>query len=592
MKIKTFLQIVVVLLVGVFLALAIIRSEQSGQGEAPGVNEAHAPHAPAAHEEKEERGPHGGWLLAGSGLTLEVTIFEKGVEPQFRVYASGEAGAAVPLGEVDLVIRLHRLDRVDEIHFRPSGAYLLGDKVVEEPHSFEMEIVAGWRGKSQNWRIEQIEARTELSDEVIKNAGIGVSKAGPATLKNTVRLTGEIGLNEERVAHVVPRLDGVARKVRKDLGDKVKRGETLAILESRELADAKSHYLVAEKHMHLSRADVERETEVYDNTARMLALLDGETDLDAIYKKLEGLVIGENRSLLLPAYAKFQLTQNAYQREKGLLEKGISSESDYQVALENYKSAEARYLSLKEQVEYEGSWRLKQKKRAAEVANLNLETAVQKLLTLGMTRSEIETLSHQEEHVFTHYDLKAPVSGVVISKHITSGEAVKADDDIFLIADLSNVWVNIAVPEADLGAVRLGQKVSVVLENLGLKGAGTLSYIGSVIEEKTRTVTARVVIENPKEQWRPGSFVTVELVREERQVPVGVPAEAIQTIRDWSVVFVKYGNRFEARPLDLGESDGSVVEVLSGLRPGEEYVVENSFAVKAEIGKSAATHSH
>jgi len=188
--------------------------------------------------------------------------------------------------------------------------------------------------------------------------------------------------------------------------------------------------------------------------------------------------------------------------------------------------------------------------------------------------------------------LKAPITGIVIRKHITTGEAVKGDDDIFLLADLSDVWVNIAVPEKDLKSVRLGQKVKVTLKNLGLTGSGTLSYLGSVIEEKTRTVTARVVIPNPKKQWRPGSFVTVELMREEKKIPLGVPVEAIQTIRDWTVVFVKYGNFFEARPVTLGESDGSVTEILDGLRPGEQVVVKNSFAVKAEIGKSAATHSH
>jgi cobalt-zinc-cadmium efflux system membrane fusion protein len=84
----------------------------------------------------------------------------------------------------------------------------------------------------------------------------------------------------------------------------------------------------------------------------------------------------------------------------------------------------------------------------------------------------------------------------------------------------------------------------------------------------------------------------VELVLEERTVPLAVALEAIQTIRDWSVVFVKYGNLFEARPLELGENDGRKVEVLRGLSKGDQYVAHNSFAVKAEIEKSSATHDH
>jgi cobalt-zinc-cadmium efflux system membrane fusion protein len=587
MNTKLILQIFAVLLLGLVLALAILRTDRVSEDTR--VEETQAPHEA---EKASSRGPHGGWVFFEGGLQVEVAIFEKWVPPQFRVYVTDAAGKPVPLEEVVLRIKLRRLDRVDDIGFKPAGAYLLGDRVVEEPHSFEVEITAEWQGKTFAWRFEQIEARTELSEEAIRNAGIAVAAAGPATLKNIVRLTGEIGLNEEKVAHVVPRLDGVARKVLKDLGDHVRKGEALAILESRELADAKSNYLIVLKQSHLSRADLERESLVYENTSTMLELLDQGTDLDVLYRKLEGLVIGENRSRLLPAYVKFLLTRSAYVREKGLLEKGITSESDYQIALEDYKSAEARYLSLREQTAYEGSWVLREKKRAAEVSELNLETAIQKLYTLGMTKKEIDALSRQAEHVFTQYELKSPFDGIVMRKHITSGEAVKGDDDIFLIADLSDVWVNIAVPEAGLKSLRLGQKVKVVLQNLDLEGAGTLSYIGSVIDEKNRTVTARVVIPNPKMQWRPGSFVTVELVREEKRIPIGIRAGAIQTLRDWSVVFVRYGNQFEARPVELGESDGAVVEVLHGLRKGEQYVVENSFAVKAEIGKSAATHSH
>jgi cobalt-zinc-cadmium efflux system membrane fusion protein len=525
-------------------------------------------------------------------LKVEVTIFEDGVPPQFRVYVTNSNGSPIPLDEVTLTINLQRLDRTEVIHFQPAGPYLLGDLTVVEPHSFEVKVSAVWKEESFEWQFEQIEARSEISDEAIKNAGIVAAKVGPVILENIIRLTGEIGLNEEKVVHVVPRLDGVAKKVSKDLGDRVQKGETLALLESRELADAKSNYLTALKQDQLSKADQERETLIYGNTSKMLEHLDKGTDLDTLYQKLEGLVIGENRSRLLPAYAKILHAKSVYFREKGLFEKKISSESEFQLALENYKSAEARYLSLREQVEYDGSWTLLEKKRAAEVSKLNLETAVQKLFALGMTGAEIKSLSMQVDHIFTQYELKAPITGIVIRKHITTGEAVKGDDDIFLLADLSDVWVNIAVPEKDLKSVRLGQKVKVILKNLDLTGSGTLSYLSSVIDEKTRTVTARVVIPNPKRQWRPGSFVTVELMREEKKIPLGIPVEAIQTIRDWTVVFVKYGNFFEARPIEIGESDGSVTEILDGLRIGEQVVVKNSFAVKAEIGKSAATHSH
>jgi len=152
------------------------------------------------------------------------------------------------------------------------------------------------------------------------------------------------------------------------------------------------------------------------------------------------------------------------------------------------------------------------------------------------------------------------------------------------------VWINFAIPEKELPKIRLGQKV------LFEKGPKTLhaklSYLSSIIEEKTRTVTGRVVIPNKERDLRPGGYITVELVLGERRVPVAVEPDAIQSFRDWSVVFVKYGSHLEARPLELGETDGKSVEVLRGLKHGEQYAAKNSYAVKAEIEKSGATHSH
>jgi cobalt-zinc-cadmium efflux system membrane fusion protein len=595
MKLKTLFPILAIIIVGLLLAWTILKTEsplRDSSNEASQAENAGQKNSELNDDITIIKGPHGGKLFSKDGFNAEVTIFEKGVPPQFRIYITHDNLQPISLDDVSVIINLQRLDRDDKIQFAAAGQYLLGDKVVEEPHSFEASIFAEWRGKKYRWQYTQIEGRVEILDQAIKSAGITINKAGPSTLKNIIRLTGEIGLNESKVAHVIPRIDGVARTIRKHLGDRVKKGETLAILESRELADAKSTYLMAIKHSHLSKADLDRESLVYKNTKIMLDLLDKESELNDLYKKLEGLLIGENRSLLLPAYAKIKHTKTVYDREKRLFEKKISSESEYQQALKNHKSAEARYLSLREQMEYDGSWTVLQKKRAVEVSDLNLETATQKLYSFGMTSSEIKSLPNQVKHNFTRYELRAPISGLVIQKHITSGEAFKSADNIYLLADLSIVWVNIAVPEKDLKFVKIGQKVKVVLENLNLEETGTLSYLGSVIDEKTRTVTARAVIKNPNELWRPGSFVTVELARDRKKASIGVPLEAVQTIRDWTVVFVKYGNSFEARPIKTGVSDGSTVEVLSGLRQGEEYVVKNSFAVKAELGKAGATHSH
>ena len=172
--------------------------------------------------------------------------------------------------------------------------------------------------------------------------------------------------------------------------------------------------------------------------------------------------------------------------------------------------------------------------------------------------------------------------GVVIEKHISVGESVKEDADIFVLADLSTVWVEVTVYAEDLNVVKVGQTVTVKSDVLGLETAGILTYLGPLIGEQTRTAKGRIIVQNPEGRWRPGLFVTIEIVQEEVSVPVAVPVDALQTYRDWSVVFVQYGDLFEVRPLELGRNDGKWVEVLHGLLPGERYVARNSFILKAE----------
>ena len=140
--------------------------------------------------------------------------------------------------------------------------------------------------------------------------------------------------------------------------------------------------------------------------------------------------------------------------------------------------------------------------------------------------------------------------------------------------------------------VKVGQNVTIRSKVLGLEADGVLEYLGPLVGEQTRTARGRVVVQNLEGRWLPGLFVTIEIVQEEVSVPVAVSVDAIQTYRDWSVVFVQYGDLFEVRPLELGRNDGKWVEVLHGLLPGERYVARNSFILKADLGKAGATHDH
>jgi cobalt-zinc-cadmium efflux system membrane fusion protein len=180
----------------------------------------------------------------------------------------------------------------------------------------------------------------------------------------------------------------------------------------------------------------------------------------------------------------------------------------------------------------------------------------------------------------------------VTEKRIAIGESLKEDTSIFVVADLSTVWAEMTVQAKDLNAVKVGQKATIKATAFDHDANGTVSYVGAFVGEQTRSAKARVVLPNPKGSWRPGLPVNIELVAGETSVPLAVSADAIQTVNGKPTVFGRYGTSFEARPLETGRSDGKFTEVVKGLQPGERYAATNSFLLKAELGKSGASHDH
>ena len=160
-----------------------------------------------------------------------------------------------------------------------------------------------------------------------------------------------------------------------------------------------------------------------------------------------------------------------------------------------------------------------------------------------------------------------------------------------MIADLSTVWAVLTVYQKDLAAIRSGQTVEVVASHDLAAATGTIDYVSPILDEHTRTTTARVVLANDEGHWRPGLFVTGVVVVERVRGDIVVPKTAIQTVAGRSVVFVETSDGFEARPVRLGQTDGESVEVIAGLESGERYVAAGGFVLKAEMSKAAFSHA-
>ncbi len=237
-------------------ALFLCSCDEKGGGDAHGSAATQEPEGPP-------KGPHGGRLLSDGDFQIESTIFEHGIPPEFRIYASVNKKPIDP-AQVKLTYEVHRLGgRMDPIGFRKEGGFLRGDKVVYEPHSFEVKATAEYQGKIHKLGYSQSEARTEISPEAFKNAGLGVEESGPVKMKSVLDLPGEVALNPDRVAHVVPRFAGVVTEVRKNLGDKVTKGEVIAIVDSQGLATARLEYVQAVHRLAFAKVSFEREEQLW-----------------------------------------------------------------------------------------------------------------------------------------------------------------------------------------------------------------------------------------------------------------------------------------------------------------------------------------
>jgi len=207
----------------------------------------------------------------------------------------------------------------------------------------------------------------------------------------------------------------------------------------------------------------------------------------------------------------------------------------------------------------------------------------------GDTLAQIES----SESLST-YAVKSLLEGVVIARHVSVGESVTSDREIFVVADLSTVWVDFQAFQKHLPLLAEGQRIHISAGH-GLPEAEALvSYIAPVVDEATRTAIVRAVLPNPEGRWRPGLFVTGRVETAETEASIAIPATAIQRLGELPVVFVKHDNAFEPRPIRLGRSGPHFVEVAAGLEAGEQFVSAGGFTLKAELqrGELGEGHGH
>ncbi|WP_165390818.1 efflux RND transporter periplasmic adaptor subunit [Pseudoduganella lutea] len=275
-------------------------------------------------------------------------------------------------------------------------------------------------------------------------------------------------------------------------------------------------------------------------------------------RKGQGLVtlqspeVAQWRADAAAAAQRLQLARTVVERERKLWDERISARQDLDIA-----------------------------QAAFNEAQVQADAARQRLSALGIAASGGATVT-----------LHAPLAGVVTDRPAVAGMAADVTQPLLTIADLGRVWIEAAVPSGSLAQVEPGMPATVTSSTLADPVQGTVSFVGPVLGETTRMATARITLPNPNLRLRPGMLATVDLLGPKGDAAVTVTADAVQTIHERSVIFVRTPGGFEARTVTLGRSDGRRTEIVKGLAAGTRHAGAGSYLLKADLGKAEAEHDH
>jgi membrane fusion protein, heavy metal efflux system len=355
----------------------------------------------------------------------------------------------------------------------------------------------------------------KMSSAQAEAASIEIAPASKGELTRKVVVPGTITPNGDRVARVPARVVGTVARLDKRLGDLVKQGEVVAVISSREVADAKSEYLTAS--------------------------------------------------------VDFELQKTMFERIESLWNRQVASEQQYLNARATFRRAQLRF-----------------------------DLARQKLSALGVDANELADAAKLDAASpgalnLRQYALHAPISGQVVARTVDQGTSVGQEGDpseLYTIADLSSLWVELAVPTADLESIKIGQRVLVSGADKSRGGEGRIMFVGPLLNQETRSARVIAEIDNREQSWRPGSFVTAEIVIEQHQVQFRVPRAALQTIQGKRVAFVRTQDGFNSREVKIGRANDEAFEITAGLSAGEQIAVSNTFLLKAELGKADAAQAN
>ncbi|MBX3278819.1 MAG: efflux RND transporter periplasmic adaptor subunit [Acidobacteria bacterium] len=416
------------------------------------------------------------------------------------------------------------------------------------------------------------EKEVKLSPEALAAAKLEFAVVEQRAAGGSLRVTGTVEANQEQTQQATPLVSGRIEQVNVKLGDRVSRGQALAVISSPQ---------IAQMHGKLHEA---------------------ETKLGLAERELERVLKAENRAAVLSAKARLDEAESSLKRTQKLIELGAGAGKDLVAAETAYRTAKADYdfqsnIVLNKEI---------QEARAdVETARVDVAHIRDEMSSLGAPVGREEHSEHGDDHQrnTSLIVLRAPVAGTVTERMVNPGAGIEAGKPLFTIANISTVWVIANVPEAMVNRLRLGVPAAIRGAALGADArAGRVTYIDPRLNEETRTAQVRLELANPGERLKTGMFVEVEFQTPDTgstdagRTELFVPEAAVQRLGEESLVFIldeKEPGHFKAREVELGGAIGGYHRVISGLQAGDRVVTQGSFTLKTQLMKGElGEHGH
>ena len=428
----------------------------------------------------------------------------------------------------------------------------------------------------------------KLSAEQKQMLRLKIEPAAARVPEEILAATGRIAANPERTVLITPRTPGRVIKIQATLGQNVRAGEVLALLDSMEAAEALAELAQNESALGLAQVRADKEKQLFEAKLRVLEAAQRQESAAAAEKTLFRVELGRLKQDYIGALARLELAWANHDRQQILVEKKIGARKDLVEAEKGFIAARGELEAVAETIRITARQELLAAETALQQARSQRDKMREKLRLLGYSGTVPPGNGGSLSDGHPLLPLVAPFGGTVIERQVTEGQLIEPGFAAFRLADLDTLWVLLDVPETEAGRIGKGQQVTIESRNEGAKGqTGRVAFIGDVVDEQTRTLKARVELPNSGRLFKPGMFVTARIMtRRAGPAEIQLPSSAVFLFEDASVVFVEGPDGIRPRPVETAPRSEGWLAIRKGLSVGERVVTEGGFALKAHLLKS------